>query len=205
MKQIFFLTALVLCIAITKAQDPKLIFTSQKIIYYGLDFSKAKFELPDAKPDELKNTLIPYWNSLTFTDNEQFNKESTFQKLTVYGEPVDVARRNAAINTGTLMGKSAGPLSREAIQEIVNDYKDGSRKEGIGVAIIVESFSKKDDAGVEDIVFFDIATHKVLLFKHLTGKPGGPGLKNYWTTPTKRIFEDIGKGLFDIWKKEVTK
>lgn len=204
MKNLFLWAALIVCSFELSAQNAKDIFTSEKIIFYGLDFSKAKFEIPDVKPEEIKNTLIPTWNTMVITDNERFPKESAFQKLKINGDPTVVERRNAAINIKDAM--SAGsPLSATTIQEVINDYTDGYKKEGVGAVFIIESFSKKAEKAIAHVVFFDIAKRKVLLDKRMEAAPGGAGLKNFWTRPIQTMFENIVKTEFDSWKKEVMK
>jgi hypothetical protein len=195
---------MIICSSSLFAQDAKDIFNAEKIVFCGLDFSKTKFEIPDAKPDEIKKTLIPAWNTMVMTDNERFPKESAFQKLNINGDPTVVERRNDAINIKDAMG-AGSQLSASAIQDVINDYTDGYKKEGVGVVFIIESFSKKDVKAVAQVVFFDIAKHKVLLAKRLSGTPRGGGLKNFWTGAIQAMFENIVKTEFDLWKKEVLK
>ena len=205
MKDLLLFLAVITSSLCAIAQDAKAIFSAERVVFYGLDFSKAKFSIPDAKASEIKNVLIPTWNTMVVTDNERFPKESAFQKLNVSGDPTSVERRNAAINIENAMGSTDAALTPATIQEVVSDYKDGYKTEGIGVVFIVESFSKKDISGVAQVVFFDISTRKVLLAKRLSATPRGAGLRNYWTGAIQVMFENIIKSEFDLWKKEVMK
>ncbi len=185
------------------AQDAKAIFDAEKIVFYGLDFTKAKFALPDAKPDEIKKRYFKEWNDAVMTDNGRFNKESSFEKLTVYGDPYVVEKRNAEVNVADMTAKGDYAITQQDIESVISNYKDGLKKEGIGVVFIVESFSKKKEEGVAHVVFFDIASRKVLLAKKMTGKPGGGGLTNYWVRCFQTMFENMSNGEFGKWKKEV--
>jgi|ERR1043165_3742008 hypothetical protein len=202
MKKGTLLILLAVTITLLRAQDAKTIFSAEKIVFYGLDFTKAKFSIPDAKNDEIKNNLFKQWNSQVFSDNGRFNKESAFSKLTVYGDPSVVEKRNEAVNTGDMNGDYK-PLSKENIQEVISGYKDGLKKEGLGVVLIVEQFSKKDKKGTVSVTFFDIASRKVLLTKRMSGEPGGPGLVNYWLRPIQVIMDQMASTDFMLWKKEV--
>ena len=202
MKNIFPFLFLLAASITTNAQDAKKIFSEEKIVFYGLDFTKAKFALPDAKIDEIKSTLFKQWNDNVFSDNARFAKESAFQKITVYGDPTIVDRRNTAVATSGMTDNYSTPLSKEEIQKVIDDYKNGVRKEGVGAVFIVESFSKKDKKGIADVVLFDIASRKVLLAKRMTGEPRGGGLNNYWVGTIEVMFNKMINGEFDVWKKE---
>lgn len=187
----------------TQAQNAKAIFDAEKIVFYGLDFSKAKFALPDAKPEEIKKRYFKEWNDGVMTDNGRFNKESSFEKLTVYGDPYIAEKRNAEVNVADMTAKGDYAITQQDIESVISNYKDGLKKEGLGVVFIVESFSKKKEEGVAHVVFFDIASRKVLLAKKMTGKPGGGGLTNYWLRSIQMMFENMGNGEYTKWKKEV--
>ncbi|HRG90442.1 MAG TPA: hypothetical protein PLW44_15580 [Chitinophagales bacterium] len=204
MKKVVFVLAAILVATIANAQSPKVIFDAEKIIFYGLDFSRARFSLPDAKDKEIKEKYLELWNQTVFDDNGRFPKESTFSKVTVYGDPTIVKRRNAAVDASNISGKAEKALTKEDAQEVINDYKDGMRKEGLGVVFLVESFNKAKKEGVALVVFFDIATRKVLLAKRVSGEPGGPGLTNYWAGAIQQMFIRISNTEYLLWRKEVT-
>ncbi len=187
---------------LANAQDVKTVFDSEKIVFYGLDFTKAKFAIPDAKPDEIKADYFSAWNSTVFSDNGRFPKESAFGKITVYGDPTVVEKRNATTNTGNMTGQYNAPLSRSDIENVISEYKGGRKSEGLGVVFVVEYFSKKDKKGIADVVFFDIATRKVLLSKQLTGEPRGGGLNSYWMGAIQQMFEKMTNTEYALWKKE---
>jgi hypothetical protein len=200
-----FIVLTVACGSVTLyGQDAKKIFNEERIVFYGLDFSKAKIAIPDAKPSEIKDNYFVSWNETVVSDNARFNKESAFQKLKIYNDLTTVERRNAKVNVNEIHGSpDEGVLSKDAVEKIISDYTDGVKKEGVGFVFIVESFSKAKNDGVAHCVFFDIATRKVLLDKKLNAPPRGPGLKIYWTTPFEGMLVKMTDGLFDTWKKEI--
>lgn len=205
MYKITLLFAFCICSFASNAQNAKAIFDAESIVYYGIDFSKTKFALPDAKASEIKDKYFEGWNELVMTDNERFNKESAFQKLKIYYDLAVVGRRNAAVKINEIEGNADNLLSKEAIEQIISDYKGGSKTQGVGFVFVVESFSKKKAEGVAHAVFFDIATRKVLLDKRMVGEARGGGLLNYWTRPFQVMFENMTGGLYDTWRKEAVK
>jgi len=184
------------------AQDVKKVFNEEKVVFYGLDFVKAKFSLPDAKPAQIKDELFAQWNQSVFGDNGRFPKEAAFKKITVYGEPFVVEKRNATANTTDMDSKYERSLTKEEIQSEISQFTGGTRKEGLGVVLMVEYFSKKDKKGIADVVFFDIATKKVLLSKQLTGEPRGAGLNSFWAGAIQVMFDKMASTEFLAWKKE---
>jgi hypothetical protein len=201
-KTLLFLFAMAFIYS-AKAQDAKAIFTAEKIVFYGLDFTKAKFAIPDAKPSEIKADYFSAWNSTVFGDNGRFPKESAFAKVSVSGDPTIVEKRNATVIIGNMTDSYNASLSKGEIESVISEYKNGMRKEGLGVVFIVEYFSKKEKKGIADVVFFDIATRKVLLAKQLTGEPRGAGLNSYWMGTIQQMFEKITNTEYALWKKEV--
>lgn len=193
-----------MAVVFLNAQDAKTIFSAEKVVFYGLDFTKAKFALPDVKPDEIKDTYFSAWNTTVFSDNGRFPKESAFRKIVVYGDPTVVEKRNATANTANMNSVYDAPLSKAEIEGMISEYKNGMKKEGIGVVFIVESFNKKEKKGVADVVFFDIATRKVLLAKRMNGELRGGGLNSYWMGVIEQMFTKMVDTDYALWKKEVT-
>lgn len=204
MKKRFTFLFILSAVVSLNAQDAKTVFNTEKIVFYGLDFTKAKFAIPDAKPDEIKDTYFSAWNTTVFSDNGRFPKESAFGKVTVYGDPTVVEKRNATVNANNISSPYNAPLSKAEIESIINEYKDGRKTEGLGVVFIVEYFSKKEKRGVADVVFFDIATRKVLLAKRMNGEPRGGGLNSYWMGVIQQMFEKMTETDYALWRKEVT-
>jgi len=202
MNKITLLIAVTVCSLASNAQTAKAIFDAENIVYYGIDFSKAKFALPDAKPAEIKEKYFAGWNEMVLTDNERFNKESAFQKLKIYYDLTVVERRNGAVKVSEIDGNPDNLISKETIEQVISDYKGGTKTQGVGFVFVVEGFSKKKAEGTAHAVFFDIASRKVLLDKRMVGEARGGGLLSYWTRPFEIMFEKMTAGLYDTWRKE---
>ncbi|MCX6199539.1 MAG: hypothetical protein NTY88_10005 [Bacteroidetes bacterium] len=200
MKNSLLLIIAVFGFQLAHSQDAKMIFTTNEIIWFGLDFSKAKLAIPDAKDDEIKNTLFNEWN-YTLISESRYYKEGAFEKRDVYNDLSVVQTRNSAIDMSSTHGK-ATPITKEMISQAISEYKTaGDHKTGLGCVFFVESFSKVKKEGVAHLVLFDIASRKVLLTERMTGEPGGPGLKYYWAHPFQDMFELISSTKYSAWKK----
>ncbi len=182
------------------AQDAKMIFTTNEMVWFGLDFTKAKLAIPDAKDDEIKSKYFNEWN-YTLVSESRYYKEGAFEKRDVYNDLTVVQARNAALDMNSTHGKPVS-ITKEMIAQAIAEYKiTGDHKSGLGCVFFVESFSKAKGEGVAHLVFFDIAKLKVLFTERMTGEPGGPGLKFYWAHPFQDMFEAISSKKYSAWKK----
>ena len=70
------------------------------------------------------------------------------------------------------------------------------------MVFIIESFNKTSEEGSLYIVFFDIATKKVLLFDKAIGKPSGIGFRNYWAGAIANVLKKTKKRSYDDWEEK---
>jgi hypothetical protein len=188
------------------AQNPKQIFEAEKLVWFGLDFTKTKFiEVKDVPATELKSKYFDEWNNAVMYEHDKFYLESFFRKLNVYYDITIATRRNETVNPANIVTTESTQITRSTIDEIISDYTGSQRKEGVGIVFIVEYFNKKTENAIAYATFFDIATQKVLLSKAVSGKPGGRGLKNFWANAIAGMMQSIDKTQYDLWQKEVMK
>ncbi len=190
---------------LTHAQDSKAVFTGEKIVWFGLDFTKARLiGVNDEKPDVIVNEYLELWNMPMLYEADKFPIASTFRKVTVQYDAEVVKARNKKVTKQSLFNDNEAIITTAAIEQMISEYT-GSKKTGLGVVFFVESFNKKKKLATMHVTFFDIATRKVLLTRRLTGEPGGGGLKYYWANSVSRIFHDITVTHYDLWEKEAKK
>ncbi len=191
----------------------KEIFTSGEMVWYGLDFSNARFigkfnhdfSHRSISDFELVTKYIPAWNSLIIMEPHNFDLKNTFKKQIVYNDLTAVNARNEAIKQDGILTLNSHFISKSDLNGIIAGYKDGTKTEGLGLTIVVESFDKANRQGNFWIVFFDIKTKLVLLSEHCSGEPVGFGVRNYWAGSLKHVLEDIRYGKYDAWKKRAFK
>ncbi len=66
-----------------------------------------------------------------------------------------------------------------------------SEASGVGLAFIIESMEKPETC--LDVVWFDIASRKVLQVKSDCYKAGGFGFRNFWFASVKRAVKEMKK------------
>jgi hypothetical protein len=177
------------------------VFSTQEIVWYGLDFSKIKLIGPEGftDPNEIKNRFFPSWNQLFLFEADKYDLKKTFKKTTVINELSIVEERNKLPDASELVITTSYSIDEAVVEEVVKQYKGGAQTEGVGLVFVMEKFDKTAEVGTMYVTFFDIATKKVLLSKKMGGKPGGFGLRNFWAATYYEVLKQCAKE-FPKWK-----
>lgn len=203
------LSLLLLSGFVFKAQDASKVFSATEIVWFGMDFTKATFvgqfdqgmgAMP-ATGGDMKNKWIPQWNSLIATEQQNFDFKKALGKDNIYYDITAMNTLNTKINPDGCMDVNPGKIERSAIDGMVKKYSSNDKKDGVGLAFIVENFNKGAQVADIYVTFFDIATKKVLICEKVTGAAKGIGMRNYWAGAVKSIIKDLGSGTFKSWKK----
>lgn len=206
-KIITFSLALIAATTGIKAQSAKDIFSANEMVWYGLDFTKAKFvgqfdqgfgALPASGMD-MRNKWIRQWNDLIAKEPQNFKLRESFRKDNVFYDMNSLNELNTKIDVDKCMSFNTGTISKSEIEAMVKKYT-GEKKQGIGLAFIVENFNKGTEMADVYVTFFDIATKKVLLCEKESGKAVGVGMRNYWAGSIKTILKQIANNDYASWK-----
>ena len=199
MRKNLLLLAAVFYVVATNAQDSKKVFAAPTMVWYGVEFTKAKMVgFKDESPHNIRDVDFIAWNNAAGNMVEG----KVFQKNAVYKDLKGVTKINADRETDALVSNDDKDLTPAEIAEAIGQVLVGQKKEGVGVVFLVQSFNKNADLATVYVVFFDISNHAVLLSKKVTGKPGGGNTVAAWTTALKNIFAAVEKKEFSAWKKE---
>jgi len=198
MKKHFLLLMAVACMAALNAQDASMVWGSQTLNWFGIDFTHAKMVGFDDSPHKIRDEYFKAWNEVTIN----MDLAKLFDKNSVAKDPNGVQKVNLARETDNLTGKDAPELTKETIEGIVKQMGTGSKKNGLGLVFIVESFNKTSGYATVHVTFFDIASRKVVWLKKMTGKAGSGDPKSAWAAAIKDIFSQIDKKEWKAWKKE---
>lgn len=190
------------------AAEAKDVFTTDEIVWFGLDFSKAKMvgqftqfgDAGEASGTQMKQKFFPAWNMLVLNEPKNFDLKKAFRKTGIFNDLSVVEKRNAAVDPDKLFTYNEHKIEKSEIEKIIAEYKGGEKKEGIGLVFIVEAFSKPAEMGSFYVTLFDIASHKVLITERLAGRTGGFGLRNYWARSVKEVIQQIDKTSYTSWK-----
>lgn len=208
MKKLLSLTVILIAALSMKAQTAKDAFNATEVVWYGLDFTKAKFvgqfdqgfgAMP-ATGTDMKNKWIPQWNALIAKEPQNFKIKEAFRKDNVYYDMAPVNEINSKIDVDNCMSFNAGKIERSEIDAMVKKYGAGDKKEGIGLVFIVENFNKGTEMADVYVTFFDIASRKVLFTEKMSGKAMGVGMRNYWAGSIKAILKAIDTTEYKNWK-----
>lgn len=211
MKRVMIFLAIILSfVTISKSQNKSDIFTTKTLVWYGLDFSKAKLvgtfsEMGSAGMKsglDMKTKYFKGWNDLFFSESKKFNLQKTFRKDDIKFDLSVIENRNSQVDENSILGYNTITLTNDDIQNIVSSYNSNA-KEGIGLVFIVENFNNiKSDAFASIFVtFFDINSKKVLLTDKLVTKPAGIGLRNYWAGAIYKMLKEIEEQKYNQWRK----
>lgn len=210
MKKLFVFTLLVAGIAVAKAQDGKAVFSTNEIVFFGLDFSKAKFVgsfdqgmgAAPATGSDMRNKYVGQWNDLIAKEQPKFDLRKAFRKDNVIYDLKSINEINKALDPDACMVYNEGKIDPNEIPTMVKKYTPDVKKEGIGLSFIVENFNKNTQMADVYVTFFDIASKKILFTEKMNGKAMGVGIRNYWAGAIKDILRQIDDKEYKNWKNK---
>lgn len=193
-----------------KEPETRRIFTSEEIVWYGMDFTKAHFVgtfdqgsgFDPADGEALVTKWIPAWNDLVEAEKMNFNLKQAFRKRHVYYDMGSVYQLNKKIDPELLLSYKETKISKATIREMVKRYTNNEKKEGIGLVFIIENFNKNSKTTGLYVTFFDIETKKVLITEFMSGNPVGFGLRNYWAGAIKDVLIWVELYEYNKWKSK---
>lgn len=199
MKKSILLVMALVSIFSLQAQDAAVIKSAEEIVWFGIDFTKATFVgqfdqgmgMAPATGLDIKNKWIPQWNSLIVNEPQNFDFKKSLKKKSVYNDITTMNELNRNINTEKCMDYNPGKIERTAIDEMVKKYTSATKKEGVGLAFIVENFDKGAQTAGVYVTYFDIKTKKVIKCDKYEGKAVGIGMRNYWAGSIKSIIKQL--------------
>jgi hypothetical protein len=209
MKKIILSIILFSSINFAEAQDKKVIFSTNEIVWYGLDFNKAKFigtfdqfgTLGNATGADMKTNFIPKWIEYFTSEQTESDLKTAFQKSNNISDLEPLKAVNEKVDAAQCMSFSLNKLDRAAIDAEVKSYPAGEKKEGIGCSFIIENFNKTSKVASVYVTFFDVKTHKVLFTKKMEGNCIGIGIYEYWKGAITDIIKQITESQWKNWKR----
>lgn len=209
MKKLLIVSILAITLMGAKTEDEKSVFTTTDIVWYGLDFTNAHFvgaftqsgSAGEVTGTDLVKKWIPAWNDLMLNEAKKFDLLKAFSKQTVYYDINNMRSLNAKIDPEKCITQNPKEIEPDAIPKMIKKYT-GDKQKGLGLAFIVENFDKISVNADVYVVFFDIASHKMLLCEKVSGKPSGIGVRNYWAGAIYQILKRIGDTDYEYWQQK---
>ncbi|UII28843.1 hypothetical protein LVD15_10570 [Fulvivirga maritima] len=204
MKKSYFLLALTFICLVAKAQDKQeKLFTSERVVWCGLDYSNVKCIGSEGftDPEDITRRFFDSWNKLMKDEASKYNfrEEYEFQGLTYDLSVVD--ERNQMPNADELVIESDYKLPEGKLEEIVASYDLEKVDEGLGLVYVMETLNKNEKRASIYVTFFDIASKEIIWSKKYYGAAGGFGLRNYWARPILEVMKDSAKEITKERKK----
>ena len=182
MKRILIAVALLLGVCPAQAQMG--VAASDKIIMYGVDYSRVKTIGVTESESALVEAFVGI-NELLLSQPEKYDCSPLVRKpLTVDIGPMCRRIRHADYSAMKLYRQDSDCLLDVA--EIVADYLLPDT-EGHGMVFIAELLDKGYRSAIYHVVEFDIATREVISDWKVETPAGGFGLRNYWANTVYQI------------------
>ncbi|MFT3909612.1 MAG: hypothetical protein QM737_09320 [Ferruginibacter sp.] len=170
-----------------------------EITWLGIDFSQLKYigtasqfgEAGEITNQSLRDKYFPAWNNLFINEQKKYNVAKVVHRTEVK-YALDVTEKTNSGLKGDFFTNSPddyGKMDEAKLESLVKGY-NFQGKTGIGLIFFADGMSKGKEEGSAWVAYVDMKGKKVLMSKHLTGKVGGIGLKNYWAKAFYNILKD---------------
>ena len=203
-KLVFAISAIVFLAFVAKAQyNTSDIFNEDEIIFFGLDFSRAKLVGTDgfSDPQDIQNRLFDAWNNLFISESDKYDLSEATGISNVNISFKKVNERNQLPDAEKLVTNDDYSFGLDVVEEVIASYREKDH-EGIGLLFVIESFNKPQERGYMWVTFFDISSGKVLLSEKMSGKARGFGIRNYYAKTYFNVIKEIGKTTWEKWSNK---
>lgn len=198
-----FLAALLVCISMVAAAQSKYtladVRNARSMIWFGLDFSQARFYGPFEEKAKIKDVTIPTWNGMFVTEKGMLAPGNDLKKLLgmsyVFIDLSVVNDRNSGIEVGDLFGNNDNDKpawNEDRVIKMIKKY-DPKETDGIGLVLMVESYDKTTEMATVWVTYFDPAKKEVIRTRKYFGKAGGPGQTKHWNSAVVSILNELRK------------
>lgn len=169
------------------------------ITWLGIDFTQTKFigsasqfgDAGEITNAEMKSKYAGGWNQLFIDEQKKYDVAKVVHRTKVSYAIEVTDKANDGIKKDFFSNNPDDYMTLDAakVEALVKKY-DFKDKTGIGLIFFIEGMSKAKDQASAWVAYVDMKGKKVLLSKHITGKSGGFGFKNYWAKAFYNILKD---------------
>ena len=169
------------------------------LVWCGLDYSMVKMigTMDFFQPQQIFPGMLTAWNGLFM---KEMLPELENMAKSVRADTDGVEERNSKATANQIEHKDgsreemvkASHIIEANIAEAVASYKLKS-KQGLGLVFIMDRLVKAQRTGCLYVVFFDVATRKVIHSERMCAEAAGMGFRNYWFRPVKTVVGKLPK------------
>ena len=179
----------------TSAQDVDKLKSANEVIWFGLDFTKAKMigstDAGFTNPDAIVNQFFGSWNHLILNEPKKYDLAGALSK-SIKNDIKTVEKRNAEVAVEGLVTYDINKLTEADLKEYVAQYS--AEGEGIGLLFAIENFDKTAKKVRLYAVFFDVQSHEILKTQYYQqNATGGFGFRNYWASGIYQVIKKMKK------------
>ena len=177
------------------------------LVLCGLDYSMVKMigTMDFREPDKIFPDMLTTWNGMFVTESLP-QIETLGAPLRTDTTAVEAPNQKASASQviredGTRSEEvEATHITDAKIADAVRSYKL-KEDQGLGLVFVIDRLVKAQQTGCLYVVFFDVASRKVVLSQRLCEPARGFGFRNYWFGPIK----DAVKKLPGLYKEAKAK
>jgi len=186
------------------------VFKSKGLVFYGLDFTKARFDenggtTAFVTPATMQDKYFPALNELMINERKRYDVGKSYKKEDVeyYFDIADERNEDFDIYENFVDDEEMVKLTKDQIKEVVSHYKD-SEHSGLGLVYVVDMVDHQKGIITIQVVFFDIDSGETLLIKRARGEMKGFSIRNYYAGGIRQVIKDTEK-KYKSWKKAAKK
>jgi hypothetical protein len=191
--KIIVLLILSISLGTLNAQNHSKAFSESSVVWYGVDYSLARFTLVTESAMDIVTKYIPTINAVIVQEYERkYNIRKFFNKYSVAIELDNINVNNQKIEPAKLVVDVPYTINQDDVKKLVSAYNTEG-KTGMGLVFIAENMNKTTSKGSFYVCFFDLATKEIIDSKRMEGKAGGAGFRNFWVGAVYDVMKEWAK------------
>lgn len=178
------------------------------LVWCGLDYSEVKMIGTDdfRDPDGIFPGMLDAWNALFMKEmlpSLEKMASPLRSDVTAVEGPNSKAKASQIVHEDGTKDEMVTPtdITEKDIAAAVKNYKI-KYNDGLGLVFIMDRLVRAQETGCLYVVFFDIASRKVVYSERMCTKSGGIGFRNYWFSPVKEVVKKLPKIYKDVKAKK---
>ncbi len=192
--KLLFTVLMTLVFVVTSlAQDRDKAREEKAIVWYGIDFTQAKFTLVTDDPSTIVNQYMKSINQLVQMEPAKFDLKKFFKKTETAIDLEQVNEFNSKLSPESIISSDEHKISPDEVKAALAKYKS-TGKPGLGLIFIAENLNKAKQTGSYYVVFFDQESREIIDAKRYEQKAVGIGFRNYWAGSVYNIMKIWLKG-----------
>ena len=197
-----FLAPLLLLLSVNgiaqKTFKLKDLFTEDTVIWFGIDYSKARF-IGEFGDKDLHD-YFHGWNRLITEEPYKYDVSRSLEKRKALYDILSVDQINTGSVPNVVSFDGDSILHPSDFPAMIQRYQS-SYSEGIGVVLIAERYHRLKNYATHYAVIFDIASKEILVSQKYTGISDGIGVRNYWARTILDSLHALSRN-YKKWKKK---